>query len=194
MNWLDLATKLLLKNGFSGQPTLGGSISEPITSTGYSVAADVAARVALLTQLQMDAIARFPAIGDTTFCNFGLMHVADGMGCRDLDNMNATCIVRHAQLLCATNPAEWREDSWDRAHAHAMNGGFGFFGIEAPLGKAHGHVASVAARPMVYGPSWGLMEPWIANVGHAPNDFKLISACFLSAQRPMLKCFLWRST
>lgn len=197
MSWLEEAFEAVfgikLPDGSRG---IGAGISIPLGS-GYSAEADVAARVAMLEQLQESAIAMFPADplpgGKwVTKCNFGLIHQADGLGCRDLDGLNATCIVRHVAQLCLIPGSGWTEGTPDRAVRHALRGGFGFQGIEAPPGELHGHVAGVAPRPAAISPSWGIPEPVLANVGKPPNDFKLASACFLASERPQIRTFLWR--
>lgn len=185
--WTD-ALKYIL-----GQP---GGVSVSVTpGTGYDTAAAEAAAAADLERLQHEAILMFPADplpGGrwSTKCNFGAMHVADGKGCRDLDGMNATCIVRHLLNLCLTKPEDWREDSWERGVEHAKKGGLVVYGIEAPPGDAHGHVVTGAPRDMQEG-HWGPV-PIAANVGMPPNDFKKLSACFLDSERAAIKCFLWR--
>ena len=172
----------------------GASVTVPI-GTGYSVANEQEKAVEKLTKLQEEAIAKFPPKGKETYCNFGLEYVAHGLGCHDLDNKNATCMVQHAKTLCIVMPQNWREDSWERAVAHAQKGGFAFVGIVAPPGGAHGHVASVAARPMELSGTWKMDVPILAQIGKAESQgFNKLSKCFLLSDKPMLKCFLWEPT
>jgi len=176
-----------------GVPAVEVSKTIPITATGYSRAQEIAAAVAKLTSLQQEAITIYPPKGTTTFCNIGLQHVANGMGCHAFDNMMATQIVQQAMNLCMSLPNEWREDSWERAVAHANKGGFAFFGMKAPPGEVHGHVASVAAKPMEFSGTWGCNVPVLANVGNAKTQgFNKLSKCFLLSERPLLKCILWK--
>jgi hypothetical protein len=189
-------------NDSSGSPTIGGGISIPLGS-GFDVQTDAANARMRLESLQDEAIAQFPAEGSMTKCNWGLNHIALGMDCLDFDGLapgigdkdalNATCMVRRARELCMSKPQEWREDSWERAVAHAMKGGLAFIGEEAQPGEAHGHVATVAPRPMQRSPSWMTDVPVVANVGKPPNAYKLLSACWRREAQPMLHCFLWRS-
>jgi hypothetical protein len=189
MGILDDIFKTILGAAPAGVP-IGASVSIPL-GTGYNAAADVAAAVEKLTQLQREAIQMFPDQGATTFCNYGLLHVANGLGCHDLDGLMASEMVRRAELYCNARPQDWREDTWERAVAHAQRGGLAFVGEVA---YPHGHVASVAAQPMQDSGTWGCKVPILANIGGAPpNDFKKLSACFRVAARPMVKTFLWRS-
>lgn len=182
---------------FGGGPP-GASVTTETEKTGYNVAEDIAEKVRTLERLQSEAIFTFPADplpGGKweTKCNFGLIHVANGLECHDLDGLNATKMVRRAADLCLSNPEDWREDSWARAAIHANKGGFAFIGREAPAGEAHGHVASVAPKAMEKSGSWDMLVPFLANVGRPPNDVKKASACFFKDDIPALRCFLWRS-
>lgn len=187
MGLLDAIIKFIF--GFSSNQGASATIQ---LGTGYSVEKDMEQEAAKLIQLQEEAIAQFPPQGKTTHCNEGLMYIADGLGCRDLDGMNATCMVQHVQQLCITHSHDWREDSWERAVAHAARGGFAFFGMEAPPGDVHGHVVSIAAKSMEMSGTWGQEVPICANIGKT-NGFMRLSQCFRLDEKPMLKCFLWKS-
>jgi hypothetical protein len=200
LDWAGLLKSLFQVPGPSGSPVPGASAMIPLSS-GYDRGVDVARAVALLTRLQTEAIAMFPADplpGGKwmTKCNFGMAHVADGLGCRDLDGVNATCMTQRALRLCATTPGDWQLDmspGWTRAVSHAQRGGLAFFGMEARPGELHGHVTSVAARPPEYSGTWGAVLPVCANVGKPEwQGFVRLSKCFTLDERPLLRCFLWK--
>jgi len=188
MGVLEQIVKIIC--GFT--PTPGASVTVPL-GTGYSKEKDMADKVEKLTKLQQTAIDRFQPHDGFTYCNVGLEYIAHELGCHDLDGRTAACMVQHASELCISKPDEWREDSWERAMAHAAQGKLAFFGIVAPPGEQHGHVASVAARPPEPSGSWGQNVPVLANVGKT-NGFLRLSQCFLLSQKPTLKCFLWEPT
>lgn len=194
----SLFTSQHLAAAGAGPDALRGSVTTIMDlPSGFDQAAETAAAVSRLESLQAEAIALFPADPLPgghwrTKCNFGLMHQADGLGCRDLDGLNATCIVRHVAQLCLVTGSGWSEGTPERGIRHASRGGFGFQGIEAPPGEDHGHVAGIAPRPGAMSPSWGILEPILANVGKPPNGFKLASACFLESERPAIRTFLWK--
>ncbi len=185
MRWYeDLLARLI--GAIPGEPdAVGGTVSLPFSATGYTAASDVAARLVRLTAAQDEAIALFPPVGEMTFCNEGLQHVARAVGCEDLNGLMADQELVRVSLL-----PDWREDTWARAVAHAQAGGLAFIGWNNPNG--HGHVASVAPRPMQVSPSWGVPVPVLANVGEK-NGYLLLSACFREALEHELRCFLWRA-
>jgi hypothetical protein len=150
----------------------------------------------LLTRLQNEAMSLFEAdlLPDGTWqtkCNFGLEYIANRLGCHDFDGRTATEIVLYASELRMASTSGWITGDWDGGVACAMKGGLAFLGITAPKGQ-HGHVATIAPKPMRKSPSWGVLVPWLANIGKPPNAVKLASACFLTAQRPSIRCF-WKS-
>jgi len=181
-----------------GSAAVGGTVSTSLPS-GYDRLAEVAKAVERLTKLQAGAISMFPATplpGGRleTKCNWGLQHVAHGLGCDDLVG-TASQIVQRATALCASQPSLWREDSWARAVNHAQKGGLAIIGYGDPLpGEQHCHVLTVAAKPMETSGTWGCPVPIGANVGKPDaQGFFRISKCFLLAHKPLLKCLLWKS-
>ena len=151
----------------------------------------------LLTRLQNEAISLFPATllpnhVWQTKCNFALQYIANGLGCHDLNGLNATDMVLHAIEWSKESSKNWNTGDWSKGVDCAKLGGLAFLGIITPSSQPHGHVASIAVKPMQMSPSWGILVPWVANIGIPPNTFKLASAAFLLAQRPILRCF-WKN-
>lgn len=189
MGIIESLLKLAL-GGIPGVPPLGLSVSTPLGS-GFSQQRNIADCIAKIEQAQREALAMFPAELQPggwykTKCNFGLEHVGHAVGCTKFDGLNADQI-----LAMASSDPEFREDTWDRGVKHALLGGLSFTGWPNPAG--HGHVTSIAARPMELSPSWNTNVPIVCNVGKPSHqDFVLMSAAYLQEERPGIRCFLWR--
>lgn len=155
---------------------------------GNGVEEERMANVARLQQLCTEAVSNpafVPKFGKT-FCNFCARYIAEGMG---FFGFPANAMANDMIGFLATRP-EWREDSIERAHAHAIRGGLAFLTLtEYP----HGHIAAVYPAPMESSGSWGEDVPLLANVG-ATNGIMRASAVFRADSRPMLRAFLFGET
>ena len=115
-----------------------------------------------------------------TFCNRFFLSVAHAAGCFELDGKLA-----NEQIHQMAASANFRCDTMERAHRHAMRGGLAIAGLTA---EGHGHVCPVADEPMQDSGSWGKPVVMVWNVGRAPNGLKRVSQAFKT--EPLF--FLWR--
>ena len=121
-----------------------------------------------------------------TYCNLALFEIMRGMGCPDFEYRMASEIVKD---VLAGEIKGWSVCSWARAVDVARLGNVAVMGWANPDGAGHGHVASLAPKPIQKSPSWGVDVPILANVGRPPNGLRLASACFKETQRTSLHCF-----
>jgi hypothetical protein len=172
--WKDLLEQMVT-------PASGvGTVQE--LGSGYSTEADRAARVAELQAVCL-ATVEDPALaaGDVTHCNEAAARIAQAMGCGALFGLMA-----NEQLHRLATLPDCREDSIERAHAHALRGGLAFACLEE---YPHGHIATFYPGPLEYSTSWGCLVPPVANVGRQ-NGIMRISGAFTAADRPRVRCFL----
>lgn len=161
-------------------PTIAGHLE---LGSGYDRTEDERMKAEELDNLCHELIAD-PALwahditGDgkpETFCSQAVRRAANRYGCSDfgaeLDPITANMIC---DRLAGGLPG-WRQDTGDRAAAHALKGGLA---IAAKAYEPHGHVAVVAPRAMQHSGSWGKDVPVLANVGKPPNRFEKVSEAF----------------
>lgn len=182
MKWLlDLLTGLV--------PTPGVSVTVPL-GTGYSVDADVAARVAKLRaacdQARLNPAWRSGQPGpNDTHCNGNAHEVAQAFGYPKL-----AALLANVQISLLSTDPDW-EATLDAARfgTHALKGGLGFATVvEYP----HGHLCPGYPDPAQPSMSWGGNQPIVSNVGKTVGVMRL-SGAFQLAQKPLLRFYLYKS-
>lgn len=183
--WGFVYDKLL---GALTQPPGGVGVVKELGS-GYSVEEEREMNVEKLRQAGLAAVYNpewapgQPNPGDT-HCNGGAAEIAGAMGCTELAGKMAD-----DQIAAMEASADFREDSMERAVAHALKGGLAFATI---VEHPHGHLAALQPEPMQKSDTWdGDLVCLIFNVGHENKPCKL-SGGFLKAQRPLIRFFLYK--
>lgn len=118
-----------------------------------------------------------------TYCNFAARFISEGPGFFGLPvNTLANGMIAILELA-----PEWREDSLDLAHSHAVRGRLAFVALSD---EPHGHIAAVYPAPMAESGSWGQKVPMIANVGKV-NGIMRLSGAFRAADKSRMRYFLY---
>lgn len=196
MTWVEVWEWVQKKAiAYLSQPAGGFGVVEDLGS-GYSVEGDRMQNVEKLKLLQMEAVTNPEWIsrdvtGDgkpETFCNYASRFIAEGMGCLTLK----PGVLANAMIEAIQIDGDWREDTIERAHAHALKGGLAFLTLsEWP----HGHLCSISPEPMQDSGTWGRKVPIVANVGPAKSHgIVKASVAFKAADAPMVRAFLWGET
>ncbi len=166
------------------QPAGGVGIIEELGS-GYSVEEERMANAAKLRALCDEAVSNpaFAPRDGKTYCNLAARFVAEGMGFFGFP-MN---ILANEMIHFLASHPDWREDSVERAHVHAMRGGLAFLVLEE---YPHGHIPAIYPAPMEPSGTWGEDVPMLANVGRT-NGIMKASAVYRIEKRPLLRAFLY---
>lgn len=165
------------------QPAGGVGIVETLGS-GYSVEDERMVNVERLRALCEEAVMNpaFAPREGKTYCNFSARFIAEGMG---FFAFPANTLANDLIAILSTDPAV-REDSIERAHAHALRGGLAFLVLEE---YPHGHIPVFYPAPMELSGTWGELVPLLANVGRE-NGIMKASKVYRLEKRPLLRAFL----
>jgi hypothetical protein len=177
------ATKQLEAAGVTPAEAAAGVTLQVPLGSGYSTEADRAVNVERLRAACLRVVAEHDLlpVKSVTHCSEAAAKIAQAMDCGALYGLTA-----NEQLHRLASLPGCREDSLERAHAHAMRGGLAFACLEE---YPHGHIATFYPGPLEYSTSWACLVPLIANVGER-NGVMRISGAFKAADRPRVRCFL----
>ena len=144
---------------------------------------------ALLTAL-CQAVITDPALdpaGGCTFCNIGARRIAQGMGCRDFDNLDFDADDLYNVML---KSKKWTSATGSDATIHALSGGLAFASMTSQmLGESHGHIACIYPIGQGFSPSLNKDVPFVANCGTHNGEMKVSEAFPISRGEP--KYFCW---
>ena len=190
--WWQELFDYLVKLAVQPPGPYAGSVVKDIGWTGHDGMADQAeARARLLAA--GEALVEDPELkshdtdgkpGLETFCNWGVRRLAvQIVGYHGFDGKppNEALTANEIMALCESSPL-FREDSSERAAAHADRGGYCVAGASE---HPHGHVATVMPGILTHSGQWGGRWPLVANIGKAgSNGIKPANFAFTKELKP----------
>jgi hypothetical protein len=141
-----------------------------------------------LTRLGHEAVEKFPPKGTTTYCNFGVAHIAAAYGVK-LERGPGAPMLANEMADHFASSKDWRiVGDWEDAWRLACAGGLV---VAASKGNPNGHVAClVPSASMADSGTFGRRVPFIANVGPAKHHgVKALSFGFSPKNFPTLYAY-----
>jgi hypothetical protein len=162
----------------------GGESASIDLGSGYSKEEDRAMKKEELESLLHDIVQDSDLFQDSadhhTHCNIAIARACEHFGYEWPKDTSGDYPLANAMIqIMIENGDRWILDDSDRAVAHAMKGGLA---IAAKEYAEHGHVASIAPRPMEMSGSLGHEVPIVANVGRGSSKFCKVSEAFPPAE------------
>lgn len=124
-----------------------------------------------------------------THCNEGAQRIANALGCRELDDMNADAQHR---VMEENLSGLWEKVDGADATLHALDGKLAFASAtHEMLGEPiHGHIAAIYPAARMWSGSLGKDVPMVANIGKSDREERVSEAFPVDRGEP--DYFVWR--